>query len=170
MASSRPSLKKKMSGSFWRRKSSMGMNFEAGDENGNGHAGTGTNGNDMSIDTIMRGGEEGGARSSTPMPDEDAPRIGKRKSGTFWRRSSGTLAGVLENEKHGWSKKPSEAEAEVETDSWRDEDTNRGGVNFDKPLPDFVEPKKTASPPPQIPEFIGGGEGLGGEDLFKDIH
>lgn len=31
-------------------------------------------------------------------------------------------------------------------------------------------PKRSYSPPPQLPHFVGEGSGLGGEDMFKDIH
>ena len=60
------------------------------------------------------------------------------------------------------------------------------GVNVpmtgtDKQLPDIplspvtnleeidFTPTRSYSPPPQLPELVGGGGGLGGEDLFKDI-
>lgn len=48
-----------------------------------------------------------------------------------------------------------------------------GGQENEKPLPTLDQvPTRSYSPPPQLPEFIvvGAGVGLGGDDLFKDIH
>lgn len=59
-----------------------------------------------------------------------------------------------------------------------------GGREIEKQLPDLpLSPLSPASqtnfeeemlprsysPPPQLPEFVGAGGGLGGDDLFKDI-
>ena len=52
-----------------------------------------------------------------------------------------------------------------------DEDSLMEGVENEKPLPSIdLTRTRTYSPPPQLPDFIGGGGGLGGEDIFKDIH
>lgn len=46
-----------------------------------------------------------------------------------------------------------------------------GGQEKEKPLPALDQlPTRSYSPPPQLPEFVGAGVGLGGDDLFKDIH
>ena len=48
-----------------------------------------------------------------------------------------------------------------------------GGQENDRPLPALDQvPTRSYSPPPQLPEFVvvGAEAGLGGDDLFKDIH
>ena len=110
------------------------------------------------------GNEE--ARSPTPGPGSDSPTVRRRKSGTFWkRRSSMSLATAFAanggtDTLHG-------------TMNGHKEDVTVDGQENEQPL--AISPisdlrlKRSWSPPPQIPAFIGGGGSLGGEDLFKDI-
>lgn len=133
-------------------------------------------------------------RPLTPAPEEALQEVPRRKSGTFWRRKSslnlssafsalngkdetqpqnaGLNGGAsgghtngaqngLTNGKHG---------GEQEDDG--DDDATMEDLNTEKSLPEIQEPlsPRSYSPPPQLPVFVGGGGGLGGEDLFKDIH
>lgn len=132
----------------------------------------------------------------TPAPEEALQDVPRRKSGTFWRRKSSlNLSGAfsamngketqpknvvglnggstgasgahtngaqngLTNGKHG---------SEQDED---DDDVTMEDLHTEKSLPEIQEPlpPRSYSPPPQLPVFVGGGGGLGGEDLFKDIH
>ncbi len=160
-----------MSGSFWRRSSSLGTSFTAGN--------TGEGLNEYSGSPGLNGGgddsiiEEEAPRQETPVPGESSPIVSKRKSGTFWRRKSSlSLANALDNEKIGLEKKPVEEDdvhgAEY-TNGNGDADISMGAMQRkeSKELP--PPPPRSISPPPQLPPLIGGGGGLGGADLFKDI-
>jgi hypothetical protein len=164
-------LNKKRSGSFWRRKSSMGMSFIAGEDTGSRPSTPRPSGQ-----TTLDEGDS--ARSPTPGPGSDLPTISKRQSGTFWRRrSSMGLAtafganggtGVAQN---GSANGGSVARNGINGHSENVKLNGIGGQENEKPLPELnLVPSRTYSPPPQLPEFIGAGTGLGGEDLFKDIH
>ena len=163
--STRPSLRKKMSGTFWKRKSSLGASFAAGDqEHTNGHTGSpATNG--QAHTTIS---EE--SRPATPVLGDESPRMKKRRSGIFWRRKSNlTLAGTLNAEKQGWGSKQSESGINENGNENAKIDT----VQVERKLSEKHSPPpppRSYSPPPQLPEFIGGGGDLDlGEDFFKDI-
>lgn len=130
--------------------------------------------------------DEGEDRAPTPAPGSDFPTMKKRKSGTFWRRKSSfgmgtalgdngyTGAGQTQNVIGATS--PSMKEGHGVMNRGRGEDVTMNGQEHER-SPSDAEPEmlsiesfRSASPPPQIPDFIGGGGGLGGEDLFKDIH
>ena len=168
-SSGRPSLRKKMSGSFWRRKSSLGTTFVPGQEGeGNGHA-------ERQDDTIMED-----SRPATPALEDTPPPLKKRKSSTFWRRKSSlTLADTLNAEKQGWGSKPSESAVNGNgnghgyggTSQMERKVSDRLGRKSSEPQsPHSPPPPRSYSPPPQLPEFVGGGEGLGlGEDFFREV-
>lgn len=129
-------------------------------------------------------------RPMSPTPEENIQPTQKRKSGTFWKRKSSlnlnsAFAGMngKENQPHnaglngettavrdghlnqgqnGMTNGKHEAEEDAPME---DADTERSLLESDEPLP-----RKSWSPPPQLPMFVGGGGGLGGADLFKDIH
>ena len=149
----------------------MGMSFIAGEDTGSRPSTPKTNGQ-----TTLDEGES--ARSPTPGPASDLPTITKRQSGTFWRRrSSMGLAtafganagtGVAQN---GSANGVSVVQNEINGHSQDVKLNGIDGQENEKPLPELnLVPSRTYSPPPQLPEFIGAGTGLGGEDLFKDIH
>ena len=144
------------------------------------------------VDTVV---EEGQRRSPTPAPDSEIPTVRKRKSGTFWRRKSSlgmasaldtdgnTLSkqnvvtnGATNGAVHGGLNGTNGSLAGVEElqngmHGGHETGTINGGSGNEEPLPDLgMVPTRSWSPPPQLPAFIGGGGGLGGEDLFKDIH
>lgn len=179
-SSLQPSLNEKRSGTFWRRKSSLGMVY--GEVSPASSPSSATRGESA----------EDEKRPLTPAPEEalqDAPR---RKSGTFWRRKSslnlsgafaamngkgsqpqnaglnGEASGAHTNgAQNGLTNGKHEAKREDE-----DEDATMEDLHTEKSLPEIQEPlpPRSYSPPPQLPVFVGGGGGLGGEDLFKDIH
>ena len=196
VSSARPSLTKKRSGTFWRRKSSLGMQFGRDSEDMGSTAASpgGLNG-----DTVME--EEGDNRSTTPAPGSDMPTISKRKSGTFWKRrsslslatafraASGTGAGDQNENKrmsalNGLNSEQTGSPSNVPRtngvnginghDAVRDEEPTTNGHRSsenDRRLPSLnLTSTRSYSPPPQLPAFVGGGGGLGGEDIFKDIH
>lgn len=177
-SSLRPSLNKKRSGTFWRRKSSLGMNF--GEDTPASPTSTATR-----EDSV---GEE--QRPLTPAPEEELQGVQKRKSGTFWRRKSSlSLANAFagtngkENQPQntglnggsagatgghtieGRNSMVNGKHAGEEDVTMEDSDTERPASELEEPLP-----PRSYSPPPQLPEFVGGGGGIGGADLFKDIH
>ena len=164
-----------MSGSFWKRKSSLSHSFTPGQEGseGNGHATK----NSADDDTIMED-----SRPTTPVLAEDSPLpIKKRKSGTFWgRKSSLTLADAMNAEKQDWGRKSSTEVRDVVNGNgtMRGEPTRidrklsdrLGRKTSESDSPQSPPPRRSYSPPPQLPEFIGAGGGLGlGEDFFKDF-
>ncbi|KAL9639073.1 MAG: hypothetical protein Q9164_001170 [Protoblastenia rupestris] len=163
--STRPSLKKKMSGTFWKRKSSLGMGFSAGEEERtNGHASSPTT-NGQGHDTVVEN-----PRPITPVMGDEMLPIKKRKSGTFWRRKSSlTLTETVNAEKQGWANKPPEIAVD---EDWNGQDKGEP-VEIEGRLSEEQSPPlfRSYSPPPQLPELVSGGGGLElGEDLFKDIH
>lgn len=134
-------------------------------------------------------------RPLTPAPEDELQDAPRRKSGTFWRRKSslslgnaflgingkenqpqntglnggspGPMGGnavegqnSLTNGRHGAEEDTAEEDTAME-----DLDTEKEWPELEEPLP-----PRSYSPPPQLPEFVGGGVGLGGADLFKDIH
>lgn len=169
MASSlRPSLNKKKSGSFWRRKGSLGMQHGREGEHEGATLSTGVNGN-----TVVEGGA-----------DRSQLNVQKRKSSAFWRRKSslgladafggadgGTGVG-LNGETNGTVNGAQNGMTNGR--HFGDEDVVLRGMDTEKQLPGIAQPLspplRSWSPPPQIPELFGGGGELGGEDLFKDIH
>ncbi len=130
--------------------------------------------------------DEGEAPSTTAAPGSEFPTAKKRKSGTFWRRKSSlgmdtalgkngtTRAGQNQNTigatssviNGGYSFMDRGPGEDVITTSQENE---RSPTAHESELSQY-ESIRSISPPPQIPDFIGGGGGLGGEDLFKDIH
>lgn len=169
-SSLRPSLNKKSSGSFWKRKSSMGMTFGKEGESGDGPTSPGLNN-----DTVLE--EEGEGRSPTPGPGSDFPTMKKRKSGTFWRRkSSATLASTIDA--NGDTGVGQNSNAIGTTNGEQNgingrhaEDAVMRGQENETPLSEIkMVPTRSWSPPPQIPDFVGGGAGLGADDMFKDIN
>ena len=174
----RPSLNKKRSGTFWRRKSSLGMNF--GDDTSSSPTNTATKDGSVAEET----------RPLSPAPEEEIQIMPKRKSGTFWRRRSNlnlagafsaadgkvnqaqnggvngesarATSGVTSGAQHGMTNGKHEAEDDV---TMADADTEKSASELEELLP-----PRSFSPPPQLPAFIGGGAGLGAEDMFKDIH
>ena len=126
----------------------------------------------------------------SPAPEEDLQRAQRRKSGTFWKRKSslnlnkafagmngkenqpqnaglngGTAVAAGDNMsegQNGMTNGKHEKEEDVPTE---DADTEKSLSEIEEPLP-----RRSWSPPPQLPMFVGGGGGLGGEELFKDIH
>lgn len=203
----RPSLRHKVSGTFWKRKSSLGMmggsdkqSEQASTDTTNGDGSTlaaspvsaranGTNGSFVNDEhTLHEGsGEEALGKSSTqerpdtPKHDDQASVSPKqRKSGTFWRRTSSlTLDATVGMEKAGWAfggarkasldvngsaprQELNNAHTHVESaaSSPQDESTTIMEVP--------IVLRRSHSPPPQLPAFVGGGAGLG--DLFKDIY
>jgi len=188
ISSNRPSLKKKVSGMFGKRNSSLGTDFMPGEYYTNGHEAGQTN---TATETV----EED--RSATPTPIENMPTMTKRKSGTFWRRKSSLgLGTALENETPGWSAAQKENSIDIDAAhangngngakrpvSSENEQNYRDGdgvvipgiaqVNTEKSLPESppLSPlvQRSDSPPPQLPEFVGGGGDLGCEEMFRDF-
>ena len=173
-----PSLNKKRSGSFWRRKSSLGMTFGKEGEDDTASASPGLSG-----ETVME--EENSDRAPTPAPSGDFPSMKKRKSGTFWRRKSSlNMATAFDGNEEGGlnrngstngataGKRSIASDRRIEEYGVTGHHENRAPLatngNGTSPMTG-ITPTRTWSPPPQLPEFVGGGGGLGGEDLFKDI-
>ena len=129
-------------------------------------------------------------RPQTAAPEDETLDVPKRKSGTFWRRKSSlNMSGY--STVNGKEDQPQNADSDG---TWTgaavggdtggglttmtngrhegEEDATMEDLGTEKPLPEIVKPlsPRSFSPPPQLPMFVGGGEGLGGEDLFKDIH
>lgn len=143
------------------------------------------------IHPVTRGDSEvGQERPLTPAAEDEIQGMPKRKSGTFWRRKSslnlnnafaamnekenqqrntgfngGSIGATGDNMDRG-QKSVTNGRHEGE------EDVRSEDLDMEKSLPEIVEPlpSRSYSPPPQLPLFVGGGGGLGGEDLFKDIH
>ena len=174
--STNPSLRKKMSGTFWKRKSSF-LNFGGVEDSastiGNGSVATSAN------DTLI--GEQP-QRSISPGPGEEIQGVKKRKSGTFWRRKSN------QNLLDAYNGAQQNGEAGTNGSARTNGHTN-GRVNGNADVVmsgtdehtgyshDYANgangavPKRSVSPPPQLPAFIGGGGGLGlpVDDMFKDF-
>ena len=144
------------------------MSFLAGDDTG-GRPSTPS----ATVDIV-----EEDARSPTPGPGSDFPIVGKRKSGTFWRRRSSmglaTAFGANGSTGGGQNGATSGTMNGGHNEmNGHKEDITVDGQENEKPLPlsptSDLERQRSWSPPPQLPAFIGGGGSLGGEDLFKDI-
>ena len=197
----KPRLRHKLSGTFWKRKSSGGtIGFGSGDSdastvehttstNGNGSAhttspdspranGYGTNTTNNRGILHKEEGEGANARPGTPVLEDDSSVLPKtRKSGTFWRRKSSlSLATALDGEKTEWgtgSRKPS---VEVNGQGTASDVNGHGiirtgseeGESFGNTMEVPIVLRKSPTPPPQLPPFIGGGGGFG--DLFKNIN
>ena len=126
----------------------------------------------------------------SPTPDDEIQGAPKRKSGTFWKRKSmlsmsNAFAGIdgQENQPQNGGLNggsiganggnTNEGQNGMANGIYKvEEDVSIEDMDTERPLPDIEEPlpRRSWSPPPQLPVFVGGGEGLGGEDLFKDIH
>ncbi|MCJ1278028.1 hypothetical protein MMC21_005842 [Puttea exsequens] len=192
LSSGQPTLIKKKSGTFWKRSSSFGM-MSYGKEGEIEHRPS-TPG--LSGDTVME--EDASIRSPTLTSNEGLFAKGRRKSGTFWRRSSMGLAtafnaggakegaGETTNGTNKFTNGSEAANGSPTAGKPNGVNGSHDGVNVpmtgtDKQLPDIplspvtnleeidFTPTRSYSPPPQLPELVGGGGGLGGEDLFKDI-
>lgn len=130
-------------------------------------------------------------RPQTAAPEDEIQDVPKRKSGTFWRRKSSlNMSGAFatingkENQPQNAGSNGTLTGAAVGGDTGGglngmtngrhegEEDATMEDLDTEKPLPEIVGPlsPRSYSPPPQLPVFVGGGGGLGGEDLFKDIH
>ena len=236
-SSPKPSLRKRVSGNFFRRKSSLNMDFTPG---GNGVPNDARQSSDNPIavgspssprtngfaehDTIRED-----SRPSSPILADNSPVAKKRKSGTFWRRTSSlTLTQTLNTDRNNYRQvsagaqptngtfSPSEIKSVLHNGNGNgkvngqvtDEVSAAGaaplsntGYNLDrkisngnrverqtsntsgklgrkpsipsslvgrrisgkKPQP-MLTPPRSASPPPQLPAFVGAGSGLGLED------
>ena len=137
------------------------------------------------VETVM---EEAQVRSPTPGPGSDFPLVQKRKSGTFWRRKSslslasgfngntesevrqnGGIVGTTNGIHNAINGGPNGTEREQHGMNGDHRDIIMEEADTDKPLPALnLSPIRSKSPPPQLPAFVGGGEGFG--DLFKDIN
>jgi len=158
------------------------MSFESEGEKGNQTSVLG-----VDNDSVVK--EEASIRSPGPGPGDHFPTVKKRKSGTFWRRrssmglattfgpNSGTGVGMIDMTNGATSGNSNTENTALNGDH---EETAINELEYEKQLPDVplspvtnlekeLVPQRSYSPPPQIPDFIGGGVGLGGEDMFKDI-
>ena len=186
-----------MSGTFWKRKSSLGIfGGVKGDDaaslaisNGgrstyNGSPANGTNG--------VLHEEVEDSRSATPVPGDEIQGVKKRKSGTFWRRKSSS--NLLGENNAGLSSAPTtngNGNAHHDANQYGNSSGNGNGngdvvmggtqdytgynddwKHGENGVAHMRTRTRSISPPPQIPAFIGGGGGLGleAEDMFKDIH
>lgn len=176
-SSLKPSLNKVRSGTFWRRKSSLGMAF-----------GGNTPASPPSPATKGESVVEK-ERPLSPAPEDEIRVVQKRKSGTFWRRKSSLNLNNAFTAMNGKEGQPQDTGLVGGSTGAADGDTDGGKNNMangkygveenvtvedldtEKPLPELEEslPPRSYSPPPQLPAFVGGGGGLGGEDMFKDI-
>ena len=150
----------------------MGMSFPTEDDQG------------ARPSTPSANGELGEEEAKTPTPGSahGFPTVGKRRSGTFWKRSSslglatafgangvtgGGQNGATNGSMNGGHTEMNGHKEDIK-DISVDEEEN------EKPLPlsptSDLEKQRSWSPPPQLPAFIGGGGSLGGEELFKDIN
>lgn len=137
----------------------------------------------MNGETVLE--DEGEGRAPTPAPGSDFPTMKKRKSGTFWRRKSSwgmgtalgedgtgagpnqSIIGATSPNTNGGHSVINRGRGEDVTINSQEDERSPSDAELETPR---VESIRSASPPPQIPDFIGAGGGLGGEDLFKDIH
>ena len=111
-SSNKPSLRKRVSGTFFRRKSSsLGTGFIPGDNIDSSPAGERVAASPTSPRTNGFGNydtiEEDSRPSSPTLADSNSPiGVKKRNSSTFWRRTSSlTLTQTMNAEKQGWSKR-----------------------------------------------------------------
>ena len=131
-----PTMKKRKSGTFWRRRSSMGLASAFGDS----ETGTGA-GQNVTANETPNGAMNG--RQTGAMNGGDNVPTNKEKNGTngYGARKGGG-------------------------------NVTMGEQDDEKLSPESTQepPRRSFSPAPQLPDFVGGGIGLGGEDLFKDIY
>ena len=168
--SSSPSLNKKKSGSFWKRKSSLGMSFPVGDDTDER----------PSTPSAINDIRDGQAILPPARPGSAYPTMEKRKSDTFWRRRSsmGLAAAFGANGSTGGQNGNGATNGTMNGGhtgtNGHKEDITVDEQENEKPLPlsptSDLEKQRSWTPPPQLPAFIGGGGSLGGEDLFKDIN
>ena len=203
---SKSHLGHKLSGTFWRRKSSLGMT-EIGGSNEPTEDGSVTvvsgerspkatsptspelkvaNGSLANHQSSLYEREDDGHapesvaydRPSTPLADDASGSLNKRKASGFWRRASSlTLTTALESERPGWgggarkqsmdirgsSTSPISNGGGPDVGSGDEMDNVQSGSTMEVP----IVLRRSHSPPPQLPVFVGGGEGLG--DLFKNF-
>ena len=89
-------------------------------------------------------------------------KVNQAQNGSVNGETARATSGVTSGAQHGMTNGKHEAEDDV---TMADADTEKSTSELEEPLP-----PRSFSPPPQLPAFIGGGEGLGAEDMFKDIH
>ena len=155
------SLRKKKSGSFWGRRKSSLSHVTGADEMGqsNGHGPTKQR-------EISSSSGYGSGKAAIDEDEEFPPRLKKKKSLTFWRRSSSLgLDRVMQDN----IQRQNGIEG-ISKSNGRDAsiDVEMGGVVAD------LVPVRPRSPPPQLPE-VGGvlheeGGLMGEEDWFGNIH
>ncbi|KAL9599296.1 MAG: hypothetical protein Q9219_003923 [cf. Caloplaca sp. 3 TL-2023] len=154
------SLKKKKSGSFWgRRKSSLSVMTGAEDPG----MGNGVHTVPVRQRTVSGGDHIG--ETAYDGEEEFPPRLKKKKSLTFWRRTS-SLGLDKPSMAHGQQPPPRNGSASKEMNEYQgDEDTE-----MSMPDPITLRPR---SPPPQLPEVTHvvqeKGGLMGGEDWFGNI-
>ena len=133
-------------------------------------------------------------RPMSPTPEENIQPIQKRKSMQIWKRKSsqalsnafasmngkenqsqpqstvmngdGTTTIIISSGINGTQNGMTNGKHEGEDDVTTEDAEAEQSLQESEEAP----PRRSWSPPPQLPEFIGGGGGLGGADLFKDIH
>ncbi len=161
-----------MSGTFWKRKSSL-LHFGGSDENAM------TNEDDsVAASTNETLVDDQPMRSTTPMPGDEIQGIKKRKSGTFWKRKSNLSLFNAYNsgEQNGAAGTTNGTNGSAKTNGYsnghQDVDVAMGGTDDHTEHANGTSPlafKRSASPPPQLPAFVGGGGGLGlgMDDIFK---
>ena len=125
------------------------------------------------------------AKTPTPGSGNGFPTVSKRKSGTFWRRSSalglatafganGVTGGGQNGATNGTNGSMNGGHTELNGHKEDIKEISVDEQENEKPLPLSptldLEKQRSWSPPPQLPAFVGGGGSLGGEDLFKDIN
>ncbi|KAI4241108.1 MAG: hypothetical protein L6R40_004747 [Gallowayella cf. fulva] len=163
------SLKKKMSGSFWgRRKSSLSFvtGAEAGGANRNGHAAAlaSTRQRTMSGNSAASAGGEAVFEGDE---EEFPPRLKKKKSLTFWRRTS-SLGLDRMGPGYGREQQPTRnGSVDTATNGYQHDGED---TVMSEPDPITLRPR---SPPPKLPE-VGHvvheqGGLMGGEDWFGNI-
>ncbi|KAL9036816.1 MAG: hypothetical protein Q9180_004077 [Flavoplaca navasiana] len=181
---SNPSLKKKKSGSFWgRRKSSL--NYMVGAEglsvqqrqqrNGNGNPATSSMRGQRAVSSGSAAGDGGEAVLEGWEEEEFPPRLKKKKSLTFWRRTSslgldrmGSGSGAGSTAYGQPTRNASIEEKAAGTNG------QASALEEDVAMSDIEKVEtRPRSPPPVLPEvgFVVHEEGglMGGEDWFGGI-
>ena len=124
-------------------------------------------------------------RSTTPMPGDEIQGVKKRKSGTFWKRKSNlslfnAYHSAEQNGTTGTTKGANGSSGSTKVngytngETYQDTDVIMGGTDDHTEYTNSLSPsatKRSVSPPPQLPAFVGGGGGLGlgVDDMFKDF-
>ncbi|KAL8786210.1 MAG: hypothetical protein Q9213_002898 [Squamulea squamosa] len=165
------SLKQKKSGSFWgRRKSSL--SFVTGAEGTNGQ----TNGQHNTVNPVRQktvsnnAAGNGGEAVFEGDEEEFPPRLKKKKSLTFWRRTSSVgLERMGSGSGSGYGQDQPTRSASIETGPNGHRHIEEDAV-MNEPDPITLRPR---SPPPKLPE-VGHvlhekGGLMGGEDWFGNI-